>query len=223
MGLGHGASVVRSGLIAKFDAANIKSYAGTGIVWKDLSGLGNNATLFNGASYSNNRITFDGINDYADIPIPLALSYSTVTISGLIKWNTFNAGMFLGFTTYDIWTQSNCLGYNNGASNVVGINAATVTSLGLLGNFKYYTFVMNSSGLLSNNKIYINGVAQSMSAVVAGDGNAPGLATNLRLASWNNGGYNGNVTYENIKVYNRELTVAEIKQNFEALRGRYGI
>lgn len=223
MGLGHGASIVRSGLIAKFDAANIKSYAGTGTVWTDLSGLGNNATLFNGASYSNNAITFDGINDYADIPIPLALSYSTVTISGLIKWNTFNAGMFLGFTTYDIWTQSNCLGYNNGASNVVGINAATVTSLGLLGNFKYYTFVMNSSGLLSNNKIYINGVAQSMSAVVASDGNVPGLATNLRLASWNNTGFHGNVTYENIKVHNRELTVSEIKQNFEAIRGRYGI
>lgn len=223
MALGHGASIVRSGLIAKFDAANIKSYAGTGTVWTDLSGLGNNATLVNGASYSNNGITFDGINDYADIPIPLALSYSTVTISGLIKWNTFNAGMFLGFTTYDIWTQSNCLGYNNGASNVVGINAATVTSLGLLGNFKYYTFVMNSSGLLSNNKIYINGVAQSMSAVVASDGNVPGLATNLRLASWNNTGFHGNVTYENIKVYNRELTVSEIKQNFESIRGRYGI
>lgn len=223
MGLGHGASIARSGLIAKFDAANIKSYAGTGTVWTDLSGLGNNATLFNGASYSNNGITFDGINDYADIPIPLALSYSTVTISALIKWNTFNSGMFLGFTTYDIWTSSNCLGYNNGASNVVGINAATVTSLGLLGNFKYYTFVMNASGLLSNNKIYINGVAQSMSAVVGGNGNAPGLATNLRLASWNNTGFHGNVTYENIKVYNRELTSTEIKQNFESIRGRYGI
>jgi len=128
MGLSHGASIVRSGLIAKFDAANIKSYPGTGTAWTDLSGLGNNATLVNGASYSNNGITFDGINDYADIPIPLALSYSAVTISGLIKWNTFNSGMFLGFTTYDIWTASNCLAYNNGASNVVGINAATVTS-----------------------------------------------------------------------------------------------
>lgn len=223
MGIVYNTSIVRNGLVLHLDAANRKSYPGTGTMWNDLSGLGNNATLVNGASYSNNGIIFDGIDDYAAVPIPLASSYSTVTISGLIKWNTFNEGMFLGFTTYDVWTKNNCLGYNNGASNVVGINAATVTSLGLLGNFKYYTFVMNSSGLLSNNKIYINGIAQSMSAVVAGDGNAPGLATNLRLASWNNGGYTANVTYENVKIYNRELTAREIMQNFNALRGRYGI
>ena len=126
-------------------------------------------------------------------------------------------------STYDIWTQGNTLGYNNGASNVIGINAATVTSLGLLGNWKHYAFVMNSSGLLSTNKIYINSVSQTLTAVVGGDGNIPGLATTLRLSSWLNGGFYGNVSYANCKVYNRALTALEVQQNYNAQKSRFGI
>jgi hypothetical protein len=215
-----------NGLVLALDAANPKSYPGSGTTWTDLIGRGNTGTLTNGPTYSSangGSIVFDGVDDYADIPIPLAASYSTVTIEGFIKWISFNSGMFLGFTTYDIWTSGNTLGYNNGASNVIGIDASTVTSLGLLGNYKHYAFVMNSSGLLSTNKIYINGISQSISAVVNGDGYIPGLSTNLRLASWNNGGYCGNVQYGSLKVYNRALTADEVSQNFNATRGRYGI
>jgi hypothetical protein len=191
-----------------------------------MSGNANNGTLTNGPTFNSangGSIVFDGVDDYANIPIPLAISYSTVTIEGFIKWNSFNGGMFLGFTTYDVWTSGNTLGYNNGNSNVIGINAATVTSLELLGNYKQYTFVMNSSGLLSTNKIYINGVPQSISPVVAADGNIPGLATNLRLASWNNGGFHGNVQYGNLKVYNRALSESEISQNYNAQKSRFGL
>jgi hypothetical protein len=218
--------LVVSGLVLNLDAGNPQSYSGSGTNWNDISGNGNNGILINGPTYSSaniGSIVFDGVNDYADIPIPLAASYSTVTIEGFIKLNSFNGGMFLGFTTYDVWTSGNTLGYNNGAGNVIGIDALTVTSLGLLGNYKHYTFVMNSSGLLSTNKIYINGISQSISAVVNADGNIPGLASNLRLASWNNGAYYGNVQYGNLKVYNRELTASEITQNFNALRGRFGL
>jgi hypothetical protein len=132
--------------------------------------------------------------------------------------------MFLGMTTYDVWTQSNTLGFNNGNSNVIGINAETVTSLGLLGNWKYYTFVMNKSGLLSTNKIYINGTSVGpLTAVVESDGNIPGFNTNLRLCSWNNGGFNGNMQYSNLQVYNRELSTQEISQNFNAMKSRFNL
>lgn len=223
MSLGHGASIVRNGLVLHLDAANLKSYTGSGTIWNDLSGLGNNATLVNGPSYSNNSITFDGSNDYADCPVSQITSKSVITVEGFIKWNSGTGGMFFGFTTYDVWTTNGTLGYNNGASNVIGISAAQVASLGLIGAYKHYAFTMNSSGLLSLNKIHINGVQQSMSAVVADDGNIPGFNQNLRLASWNNNGFNGNMIYSNLRVYSRALSDVEIKQNFEALRGRYGI
>jgi hypothetical protein len=218
--------IVTNGLVLALNAADRNSYPGSGTTWTDVSGNGNNGILTNGPTFTSangGAIVFDGVDDYADIPIPLATSYSTVTIEGFIKWNSFNSGMFLGFTTYDVWTSGNTLGYNNGAGNVVGINAATVTSLELLGNYKHYTFVMNSSGLLSTNKIYINGTSQSISAVVSADGNIPGLATNLRLASWNNGAYHGNVQYGNVNIYNRALSDQEILQNYNAQKSRFNL
>jgi hypothetical protein len=83
---------------------------------------------------------------------------------------------------------------------------------------------MRSSGLLSTNKIYIDGVDMgALSAVVQNDGNIPGLNNNLRLSSWNNGGYYGNMQYSNFRVYNRILTAAEITQNFNAIKARFGL
>lgn len=220
--------IVTSNLLLVLDASNMVSYAGTGTTWRDLTSNGSNGSLINGPTFSNEAggsIIFDGSDDYSDITIPSVTSYGTITICAFIKWISFGNDMFLGMTTYDVWTYNNTLGFNNGAGNVIGIDATTVSNLGLLGNWKHYTFVMNSSGLLSNNKIYINGVSVgSLSAQVGGDGNAPGFATNLRLCGWNNdGGYRGNLQYGNFQVYNRELTVGEINQNFNAQRGRYGI
>ena len=220
--------IVTSNLLVALDASNLVSYGGTGTTWRDLTPNGSNGNLINGPTFSNEAggsIIFDGSDDYSDISIPSVTSYGTITICAFIKWISFDNDMFFGMTTYDVWTYNNTLGFNNGAGNVIGINATTVSNLGLLGNWKHYTFVMNSSGLLSNNKIYINGVSVgSLSAQVGGDSNAPGFATNLRLCGWNNdGGYRANLQYGNFQVYNRELTVGEINQNFNAQRGRFGI
>lgn len=83
---------------------------------------------------------------------------------------------------------------------------------------------MNKSGLLSTNKIYINGVSMgTLTPVVATDGTIPGFNTNLRLCSWNNSGFNGNMQYGNVMTYSRELTPAEILQNYNATKSRYGL
>jgi len=223
MATNYNPKIVTSGLVVALDAINTKSYPGSGTTWSDMSGNSNTATLVNGPAFAANTIQLDGTNDTVTIPVPSATSYTTVTVEGFIKWNTSNSGMFLGFSNYDVWTNGGALGYNNGASNVIGISSATVTTLGLIGNFKHYAFVMNSSGLLSTNKIYINGEAQTMGVQAASDGAIPGLITTLTLGSWGSGGFYGNVYYGNVNIYNRELTTAEIKQNFNALRGRYSI
>jgi hypothetical protein len=213
-------NIVTNGLIVCYDAGFTPSYPGAYTTWYDLSGNGNNGFLINGPTYSSDgggSLIFDGSDDYANVSLPGALSYTTITICGFIKWLSFGGDMFLGMSLYDVWTAGNCLGYNNANGNVVGIDAATVTSLGLLGNWKHYTFVMNSSGLLSNNKIYIDGVSVgALTPVVGGDGTIPGFSTNLRLCDWNEGGYYGNLQYGNLQVYNRELTQSEIQQNYYA-------
>jgi hypothetical protein len=213
-------NIVTSGLTIYLDAGFTTSYPKGLSTWYDMSPNLNNSTLTNGPTYSSDgggSLIFDGVDDYASVSIPNALSYTTITICGFIKWLSFGGDMFLGMSLYDVWTASNCLGYNNANGNVVGINAATVTSLGLLGNWKHYTFVMNSSGLLSTNKIYIDGVSVgALTPVVGGDGTIPGFNTTLRLCDWLEGGYNSNLQYSNLQVYNRELTQSEILQNYYA-------
>ena len=218
--------IVTNDVILHYDASNTASYPGSGTAWYDLSGNNNKGLLVNGPSFSpvdGGAIVCDGTNDYMDLPIPSSSSLSTITVEGFIKWNSSNNGMFLGMNTYDVYTYAGALGYNNGASNVIGISAETVTSLGLVGNYKHYAFVMNKTGLLTTNKIYINGILQSMTVVRGLDGNIPGFNNNLRLCSWNNTGFYGNFSFGNIRVYNRELTVTEVQQNYNAQKARYGI
>jgi hypothetical protein len=66
MGLSHSPSIATNGLVLCLDAANRKSYPGSGTTWTDLSGNGNNGTLTNGPTYSSangGSLSFDGTND----------------------------------------------------------------------------------------------------------------------------------------------------------------
>lgn len=60
-----------SGLVLRLDAANLKSYSGTGAVWNDISGNALNGTLTNGPTFSPNNggnFIFDGVNDFVEGP-----------------------------------------------------------------------------------------------------------------------------------------------------------
>ena len=218
--------IVTSGLTVNLDAGFTPSYPKSGSTWGDLSFSGNNGTLVNGPTYNSSNggtIVFDGTNDYCDISATQMTS-NLITISGFIKWVAGTGGMFFGFTTYDVWTQNGTLGYNIGASDVYGISSATVTSLGLIGNWAHYTFVMTSTGSIpTNNKIYINGNLQTLAQRLGTTGNSPGFGSNLRLCSWNSGGFYGNLQYGNLQVYDRALNQTEITQNYNAQKSRYGL
>lgn len=68
MGIAYNTSIVRSGLVMHLDAANSKSYPGTGTTWNDLSGNNENFTLYNSPTFSTNNLgelLFSGSADYA--------------------------------------------------------------------------------------------------------------------------------------------------------------
>ena len=67
MALVHSPKIVTDDLVLYYDAANTKSYPGTGTTWTDLSGNGVTGTLVNGATFNSGNggyIVFDGANDY---------------------------------------------------------------------------------------------------------------------------------------------------------------
>jgi hypothetical protein len=82
-----GSNITTDGLVLALDAANIKSYPGSGTTWRDLSGNEENFTLYNSPTFSNNNggeILFSGSNDYARIrnsnSVDLLSSNGTVEI-----------------------------------------------------------------------------------------------------------------------------------------------
>lgn len=228
MAVSSGPEITNNGLVLHLDAANSRSYPGSGTTWTDLSGNGNNGTLVNGVGYespNNGSLIFDGSNDHIDFFAPNLTT--TATVEMWVKLGAAFAGkMFFGWNVYDVYCPSGHIGYNTANSDCYGINATTVTALGLINTWHHYVFEMRSDVSYTNNKIYIDGVSYSLSQILSTE-----RASNRTFNNGNGriGGWRGDLNYKMVmncskfNVYNRALTATEIKQNFEAKRTRYGI
>jgi hypothetical protein len=212
--------IVTDGLVVLNDAKFLASYPTTQSIWYDISGFNNSGSLINGPLFnSNGWINFDGSDDYANYPFN-GRSSTVNTVEMLVRWRSNPSGrMFIGFTTYDIWTSGNALGFNTGAGDVYGIPSARVSALNLIGsssaNWRYYTFVFTNQ--VVNNKIYINSIQEILSQQ-SGTTNltaSRSFSSTFRLSGWNNSvDYVLPADYASVKIYNRELTQAEILQNY---------
>lgn len=221
-----GPNIVYDGLVLYLDAANSKSYPGTGTAWTDLSGLNNTGTLTNGPTYNSangGAIVFDGTNDY--------ISFSSTTQSlGLTSSSGATMSCWLKLTLLNRWTgvfifrdlnAALCdFGWDISSSNNLRIwkNSATGVgpSLSAYSNiWCNYVLVSNSTGTI----FYING---TQFATTSTSGNVS--FTNDRVLwfgdHWDNPIQGSSSA---IKIYNRALSATEIEQNYNAIRGRYGI
>jgi hypothetical protein len=227
MAIDYQNKIVTNGLIVCLDASDRRSYPTTGTTWFDRTKNKNHATLVAGPVYSGinqGTIAFDGTDDYATVPCSQLTGKNTTTIDMFTNWRAINSRMFCGFTAYDVYTFNGSLGYNNGNGNNIGISAAAVTALGLKNKFHHYAFVMNSTGNLTANKIYIDGVnVGALTAIVGADGPCAAFPTGMRICDWNNNGFFSDNVVGSFRVYDRELTAQEIEQNFNATRGRFGV
>jgi hypothetical protein len=83
-----------------------------------------------------------------------------------------------------------------------------------------------SNNPYTNNKIYINTVNQTLSQT-AGTQSAPlrsFTAGTGRISGWTTDSlYKIPMDLITFKIYNKQLSQTEIQQNFNALRGRYGL
>ena len=82
-------SIVRDNLVLYLDAANTKSYPGSGTTWTDISRKGTDGTLTNGATFNSGNmghIAFDGTNDYVDITsLPVISNTSAMTMEAWVN------------------------------------------------------------------------------------------------------------------------------------------
>jgi hypothetical protein len=233
MGISYNPAIITNGLVLCLDAANRKSYPGSGTTWTDLSGNGNNGTLVNGVGYSGDNLgslVFDGVNDYVDTietttafqgDFTINLWYYAKTNSGgyriFFETNGYrvNSGAGLAMYQFDdywrIWGRPTTNGSNTNMIN---------TSPGSLGLnvWKNVTLTRKlSTGLL---EIYLNATSSGSYS-----GNTADYYDLNLTRRYNIGGgrtiYFSNSNIAQVSIYNRALTAQEIQQNFNATKSRF--
>jgi hypothetical protein len=220
MGISYNPRTVTDGLVLALDAGNRKSYPGSGTTWTDLSGRGNTGTLEGGAGYSSangGSLTFDGTDDYGPIGTSgFPFGASAGTLSGWARTNTISAG-FMWIVSYGTGgaNQSRFLGFT-GTTYYFGGYGNDITASGVPLN-TWFNMVGVYDG--TNASMYINGTL--VSGPTAKTWNT--VSSNAQIGRQTNGGeyWNGNIAQ--VSIYNRALSAAEVRQNFNALRGRFSI
>ena len=217
---------VSNGLVLHLDAANNKSYPGSGTSWRDLSGYGNNGTTSGTPTFGTSNggsIVLDGTDDY--IAVTCAANtvrpYNSTTLfcvnlplySGgqrcIMSYRGYSGGnLYIGKNSGGIFCYYNEL--NNPAYIVGSITNAT--------NVMVAVTCDATNNLLG---VYINGA-------LAGSVSRTGWSTSYNTAislGFDNGGTNeymlGNMF--NFMHYNRVLTSQEIIQNYDTSKSRFGL
>ena len=231
MSLNHSPKIVTDGLVLCLDAANRKSYPGTGTTWLDRSGNGNHGTLTNGPTFSSangGSLIFDGTNDYVLCPKPssivnsgqisislwakwITVGTSTSTIQALID-NSHSSVPIQGFVIQDRPDLSKRLTIS------FHTNTNGAVSSFIVGDGNWHHIVGTHNGSIT--KLYLDGNLDNQ----VSEAPMTSLQPNISIGYWQftPGRYlNGSIPL--VQIYNRAIDLNEVKQNFNATRGRYGI
>ena len=227
MGIAYNTSIVTSGLTFSIDAANTRSYVGSGLTINGLVG-GLGGTLVNGVGFTssnNGSFVFDGTNDFLncgnflDDPSDFTVTVwqkSTLRFYQLIvaKVNDVDAGPGWAMHAGDfIW-------------GVAAFSQTNATNWKL-----FYTGKMVDDGLWHHlaavyvNKlvtgIYVDGISYPFTTLSDGTLTSMSNPLNVRIGTNQTNEYMFRGNISQVQLYNRSLTAQEIIQNYNATKGRY--
>jgi hypothetical protein len=221
MGISYNPRTVTDGLVLALDAGNRKSYPGSGTTWTDLSGRGNTGALVNTPTYSSTNggsLVFNGSSQYVNCGNATNLQITVGTISAWFNANNGNSGyngIIAKQSAWALFVADNILNtydWGNATGRSTGITVGNSTW-----NYAAMTFT-ETVGTPSNNAIIYLNRNPVLTTTVRHSNHTVQVQIGEANASQN---FGGNIAQASI--YNRVLSAAEIQQNFNALRGRFGI
>ena len=236
MALAHSPKIVTNGLVLCLDAADPKSYPGSGTAWTDRSGQDRNATLLNtetsdfDSSDDGGSFTFGGTDEKAEID-HFDYDRTNFTVEAVGKWNVNHTNYQTPFISK--WqTSSNT---NNewllGSKNATGPNtlAALVysqagtlvrveTSYNYVVGTIYHMLFTFDSGIT---KLYINGALED--STDAGFNEVKTSSSqDFNIAGFYSA-YHTQSTIYLARIYNKALTASEVLQNYNTTKSRFGL
>ena len=228
-------NIVTDGLILHYDAGIVASYPRQGTSMNDLSGSGNNASLINGVSYSSNSLLFDGTDDRLNLSSTISFSNADMTISywfklpgpiGLLNRRVLFNGP-LGW--FEFSAQSTILFRMriDGSMGHKNLGFSPGLTLGATHNI-VVTKTNNDFRVYNNGTIAATYIAPYLvyHPSVGSDSYPLDSSTLLEFSYSQFSGvagrrFNGNLY--NASIYNRALSAAEVLQNFNAQKDRFGL
>lgn len=214
---------VTKGLVLYIDAGNPKSYVSGSTIVTDLAGT-QNGTLTNGVGYSSTAsgcFTFDGANDYIDFGINNAIrTASARTISIWVNINS-GYGYFLsetnasGYQGAELWFDTG--GFRSVVCGVSTYQVAVNYPVANYNTWHYTTLSWNGTTL----KSYWDGnLIHSYAQTVANVNNTT-HSTKIGCSNYLGGSVFLNGKISQCKIYNTQLSDAEVLQNYNATKNRY--
>ena len=216
MGLKHHPKVVTNGLVMYVDAANTRSYSGTGLTTNGLVG-GVGGALVNGTGFSttdNGFFIFDGSNDHINFGNSSTLQQTSGTISAWTKTSA-PGGSFRGIIAKQgayglFYADSILVSYDwaAGATRSTGINIVDNTWKNVVLTYQ--------SGVSNGTFIYLNGVSVLTTTITI-----QSQVANLFGGAEANASQFASCQISSLNMYNRALTAQEVLQNYNATKMRY--
>lgn len=232
----HSPRIITNGLILCLDAANPKSYPGSGTIWNDLSGNDNHGTLMNGPTFNTNNkgsVVFDGVNDYVTLGTNISdddFPTNNFTLSCWFKWNGSGGGsdgrnylLQNGGSNYPLSMEINSRDFTPARfatwEHTTNGNAHRNSNV-TVNTDQWYHFVI-SKGLSNTIKMFVDGNEIFSANSIGGSLLS---FSGLRIGTFrsaNNRWFDGNIAQ--VQIYNRALTANEVMQNFKATKSRFGL
>lgn len=223
----YGPKIATDGLQLYLDAANTKSYPGSGTVWSDLSGNSSStSSLVNGPTYSSDdggAIVFDGSNDYINGPSDSSLYTTNITVEAWIRvtanpsdWvRIVGTGGNTGNRTFGLWyaVDRRLLWQRYGAGDPSLYPTSPTLDLN-----SWNHVAATTSG--NSHVLYKNGAVISVGL----NANGPWAASNEKITF----GFAGFHTYTtgriaSVKLYTTALSKEQILENYNANKARFGL
>jgi hypothetical protein len=216
MGLKHHPRIVTNGLVMYVDAANTRSYSGSGLTANGLIG-GIGGTLVNGTGFgttNNGFFIFDGSNDHINFGNSSTLQQTSGTISAWTKTSA-PGGSFRGIIAKQgayglFYADSILVSYDwaAGATRSTGINIVDNTWKNVVLTYQ--------SGVSNGTFIYLNGVSVLTTTITI-----QSQVANLFGGAEANASQFASCQISSLNMYNRALTAQEVLQNYNATKMRF--
>jgi len=214
-----GPDIVQDGLVAVFDAGSTRSYPGTGTVWYNLIGTVNGTLSDTSIGTTTAGVmTFDGVD--TTITIPLAsLSSTDFTVIGVTQRTNAAAGRLIAGRLNN-WLLGQWYVYMRQYFSqgwVTGFGASPSTST----TDDLQTHIWCGTGDISADTYKFRDDNVEYTTNTTGGQQGPnGFVLGKYYGNETEYG-TGTITL--LLVYNRVLTDAEIDQNFNAQKNRFGV